>query len=294
MTTTGNLFEARLAIQPWINLGRLARIRGDHDRTAQFFCLRDLPIANGSVRLGPVVIPGQVWQRLRDDTPEIRDLLMTVRWLETLKTSIAVRDYDRTLRCARTGASSADELRPYLDEAVVMALTALGRLDEAAETVQHADAAATLPVQMVWEVYHCTLFIARGRGPDAAGRLRRLAAFFSPGLLLESPDPSTLHLAAHLAKLLEAAGDREAALDLYGRGYAGACRVCDEAWSMALLEQMVRLSAGAHQQPQWERELRDLQRLTLYVSPADAVSSPADEPEELRMLWTDLACAMAQ
>lgn len=119
------------ALQPWINLGRLRRMEGDHEAALSHFALAVDVLAGKPIYLGTLTVDAEAWQANEHSGTWI-DVLKNVYIVDSVKTYLGAKNLsgaEAFLRRAR--ALIGDEQNLLLDE---MELIVLARLDRPGDT----------------------------------------------------------------------------------------------------------------------------------------------------------------
>ncbi|HUO89208.1 MAG TPA: hypothetical protein VMU08_08535 [Rhizomicrobium sp.] len=215
MLAGGGAAAASLAIQPWVNIGRLYRQRGESARAlAQFAAI--FPAPDGApLAFGPFRLEQE------DILFEDVELLYVV---DALRTFHAARDYERGLRFARKlrPRLSSCAAIPRLDEYAFQFALCCGYARAAGRVLDRSEWQDQPQLMLVNAFYRCILLAAEGG--DTGPIVSDLAGWACGALAGTSPDHSTLRFALDLARFARDAGSPGPAEALAPAGYDAATR----------------------------------------------------------------------
>ena len=213
---TGDGFEAiSLAIQPWVNIGRLERQRGQTTRAlAQFTAI--FPDGDGQLAFGPF--------RLAIEDLRYEDVEL-IGVIDSLRTLWLARDYERGLRFVR-------RLRPRLrsaaalvrlDEYAFQLHLALGHANAAVRVLESETWARSAELMLINAFYRCLLLDAGNI--DCTSVLADLARWTQGALAgADAPDHCVLRYALDLARLYVVRESHDIGAELIAAGYRAATR----------------------------------------------------------------------
>ena len=252
----------RLAIAPWINLGRLASRRGDVDEALGHFRLGE---DTELVSLGPLTVSHGDWLRALDEPPEMRAAVDRAQLLERMKALLRGGRYHAAIEAAE--GSVAADTADARDETRLIALVGLRRHREALEAMSAprggSDSfAETARLVQTWPSTVELRGVAAGRRSALAVGSRLQMA---PAGTEDGPGQWTT-LALAIARILERAQEPTAAADAYERALSWARVTHDEPDLAMALDGTVRTAA----QPERLAELRELLAGCEYASVRNA------------------------
>ncbi|HEX8695753.1 MAG TPA: hypothetical protein VF746_25280 [Longimicrobium sp.] len=256
---TGEGALLALALQPWINLGRLHALRGHAAAALRHYaevraCRMDAPVSLAGRAIIPAHWKAAGWEpaglerfaRTAWAIDGLRVLLAAGRWAEVRE----MADGD-----AERGAGGA---AAFLREARWIALGREGRVDVALAQVEPAVRAGSVWDRMVAHVRRAELLLLAGDETSAAGTLGELVAVFGRMGGLEGLQLPALLIVQALAALAVLHVPSAAARTLAGRVAAGARRLDDEVMEIEIL----RLLAASDRPAERARRADELRRRT--------------------------------
>src|SRR5262249_31470723 len=86
-----------LALQPWVNYGRLLRLEGDYSAALRHFALAPAQRNKEPVALGPCYISREAWDHIVKADLTVPNFLWNVYVLESLKTYFMQMDFTSAL-----------------------------------------------------------------------------------------------------------------------------------------------------------------------------------------------------
>lgn len=233
-----SLYE--LAIQPWVNKGRLRRLEKKFDHALEHFCLiRDCMLGKPLV-LGPCIITQATWKRITENNAAISRTLWNVYVVDSLKSYFSAHDLDGALHFVRRARSSA-LYEHFLDhlflEGEIISLINTDRCEEA-HALSSSFSSDYLEDRIVFILYEG---VSLRDGAKQRIIARELAAFVRATGLDFFPHTSALRYLALLASLLEELGEKQAAVGVYERGYELASAIDDQRFCMHYVNALARL-----------------------------------------------------
>ncbi len=249
-----NLYE--LALQPWINLGRLYRLESDYTRAHRHFAMIGAYDSSHPVCLGPCSIDAAAWDWIKKENPAFREFVQTVLIFEPLKTFFAAGAHAEALAFVETHRDGVGRgLRDFLDEAEVISLCRLQRYEEAHVTASGLLEPAPMAIQLVYGLHSVVSLALGGEIPKARALCRKIAALVTLLDLSRGENPTLLRFLEHLAGWAEALGDPRIAANLHRNGFSRAISLNDQPSQLGYSEALIRLSEGT-ERAAW-RQLRN-------------------------------------
>ncbi|TKC98158.1 hypothetical protein [Polyangium fumosum] len=227
-------------LQPWINLGRLRRIAGDHEAALAHFALVVETLSGRPVRLGKVEIDAASWQALVQHR-SLSDLLRNVYVVDSVKTYFVARDLGGALDFLRRARSLCGEQPfPLLDEVELLTLARLEKFEEAA-VLLWSDAWNISGFHKLLRVtYRVGLHAASGELSrcqrlieDLAVRVPRMRGLAAPD------DPCILRYLYYLGGLASRLGLDMRAAQIFRLGLGAAEHVDDVPCRLAFLDALI-------------------------------------------------------
>jgi hypothetical protein len=158
------------AYEPFLNLGRLARLHNQPREALRHFDTVRMAVAGQPVWIGPIELSGPTLTRSLSD-PVLQHVLAEALIVDPLKTLLRARMFDDVdAFIAERRATAGTREGPFLWEANLIAQTCRARFDEAERIVTACarDAHLSMPV-LVYR--HAELLMAMQRERDACARL---------------------------------------------------------------------------------------------------------------------------
>jgi hypothetical protein len=221
-----------LATQPWINLGRLLRMRGQHAASLTHFSLVLDARAGRAVAMGPVL--GQIPQ-----DPGLLQVLESVYVADSCKSHFAAGGFAAALDFLQR---ALPELRcdlALLHEARVLALWRLGRSCDALAATQHPAWLASPYRRLARVTYRLAVQLAEGPTSALRSALRALVAKVLAAPLLLEDDPRGARYLRALGSLARAGEAGDAAREVCRRGLQLARRIQDMPLELAFIEELL-------------------------------------------------------
>ncbi|HTN84965.1 MAG TPA: hypothetical protein VL242_14805 [Sorangium sp.] len=237
-----------LAIQPWVNLGRLLRIRGEHERALQHFALLPDTLAGRSIRLGPIDLDTSTWLQLVEAN-SLWGFLNAVYIIDSTKTHLASGAFAEAVRFLRHVRTLVrDTPSVLLDEAELIALASMKRYEEAIAVTEGIGWQQDSYVKLVRVTYRVALLAALG-STEAA---RRLVAQLSERVLrgdLGAPrDQRVVRYLEQLGRVTAHLGLRELTERILRLGLRAARHVVDVPLELSFLESLLKLDGIAERE----------------------------------------------
>lgn len=229
-----------LALQPWINLGRLLRLEGRTEQSLRYFSALAQPPAVSPLFLGPCAISAEDWKRL--PLSGVADNLPNIYFVESLKSYFWARDF----RCALIFIAQLDaaEMRispRFVREAKIIAHISSGNAEAAYELAkpgQDQDLLGTL----VFMLYEASCLAALQQRDRADAILRDLRSFVSHESAQMVTTSAMLRYMADLGALLEDIGQPAEAASVYEKGFRVALAANDQVSQISFLRSKMRLA----------------------------------------------------
>ncbi|MDI3285868.1 hypothetical protein [Polyangium sp. 15x6] len=262
-------------IQPWINLGRLRRIAGDHEAALAHFALVVETLSAKPVRLGDLEIDAASWRALVQHR-SLYDLLKNVYVVDSVKTYFVARDLTGALDCLRRARSlCGEEPFPLLKEMELLTLARLTRFEEAAALLQSNAWNNSGFHKLLRVTYRVGLHAASGELPRCKRLMEDLAArVLSMRGLSEPDDPCVLRYLHYLGGLASRLGLDERAAQIFRLGLGAAEHVDDVPCRVAFLDALI--DAGVEDRRALEAARAALLDDCLYVPLLKARGMTAD------------------
>lgn len=286
---TGDLSLARLAFQPYINLGRLERITGDTDCALERFAkLRLSTVHRVPFMLGPMRVSRQYWDAMRSAKPAIAGLFVTVSAVESVKTLLKAKRYSAVLEYIADKRGLEDTAaNDAFTEAAALAWTATGRPDQALAFIESRladEAGANYPI---FAFRRIETLASSGEEWVAIEASRHLLAKLAGEV--DTPGPFRLRVLAQLAGLL-AHFDADQALAACAIGLRGAIELNDVRLQMKFLAVRAKADSDEAARSEARSQMNAIQRSGLYGA-ASTAAGEAGPIEELYMRLTALPMA---
>ncbi|MFJ9029447.1 tetratricopeptide repeat protein [Streptomyces sp. NPDC102274] len=256
----------RLALDPWVNMGRLLGFKGETKRAVAHFS--DIySINSGSeVRLGPCRLTPQVWAVILDGDPDMKGVPRAVYVIDSLKAFFQVRDshgaleFISSLKCVEhAGIRSLvneGELIPYsglhylVYEGMIIAKSRLGRHGDVLASTTNLPTGVDMYYQVVMMLYAMESRLVLGQ--ETTGLVRKLAVLVIGGAFDSIPPTTMLRFIEKYADLLERLEESELALGVYVQGIRLARSIDDQLSEWTFLRSLVRLGVCSEEWEEWK------------------------------------------
>ncbi|EYF03094.1 hypothetical protein [Chondromyces apiculatus] len=165
-----------LAVQPWINLGRLKRLEKDVEGALAHFSLVVATLDGAPVRLGPLHLDAEAWQEVVRHR-SLLGMLKAVYLIDSVKTFLGARDEGAALgflRQARERLGGPPSV--LLNELELLVLSRAGRLDEAASVLERESWGESDYAKLLRVTYRIALRAASGEVDRARRTMEQLVA----------------------------------------------------------------------------------------------------------------------
>jgi tetratricopeptide (TPR) repeat protein len=282
----GALAAGELMIQPWINLGRLRRIRGEHALALRHFTLLVDTAAGRGPRVGPVTFGAAAWQELVR-SKGLLPTLQAVYVIESEKVYLAAGDHAGALELIRRArALIGEDTSSLMDEGELIALAGLSRHGEARGVLERAGWQKGPYRKLLWATYGAALLAAAGDLEDARRLVGKIGPRVAESHYDEARDQRVLRYLAYLGGLSLRLGLRPLAARVWRAGLRGARRLADVPLELRFLDALLEFN-GEEDQEALSAQRDALLRDSLYAIPRDPrgpVAAPAADPlfDELR------------
>jgi tetratricopeptide (TPR) repeat protein len=232
----------RLAINPWINQGRLLGIRGAADQSREYFLSAFSLTSNAEATLGPCRISPRVWTRIDIEDPQLKYGIESAYIIESLKTFFASGDFAAGLQfCRDTRRTRATKY--VVEEGLLICLSRLGKYEEAVDLIKRSQNDADIYFEAILLLYE--LSCRQERGNLLSQCAQRLAISVFAGAFDSISGPTLLRFMSKHGAILEEMGELRLAIQMYNRGWCLARVVQDQPFEWIFLRDLMRVSASA-------------------------------------------------
>ncbi|MET9852217.1 hypothetical protein ABZY57_04595 [Streptomyces sp. NPDC006450] len=255
-----------LALDPWVNMGRLLGFQGDtKGALAHFSDIHSLD-SGGEVSLGPCRLTPQIWEVVLERYPDMQGLPRAVYVIDSFKAFFQARDshgaleFAGSLKCVEhAGIRSlvADgELIPssglhYLvNEAMIIAKSRLEWHDDILVSSKNLPAGVDMYYQAVMMLYSMRSRLMLGQ--EDASQIRKMALLVTGGSFDSIPSTTMLRFIEQFANLLEESGENELALGVYVKGLRLARSINDQLSEWSFLRSLLLLDTRSQEQHKWK------------------------------------------
>ncbi|MFD5888697.1 hypothetical protein ACFWHQ_22280 [Streptomyces sp. NPDC060334] len=264
----------RLAIDPWVNMGRLLGFQGDAKNALEYFAAVHSLNSSAQVHLGPCRLTSQIWKKVLESHPHMNGVIRSIYVIDSLKTFFQSQDYRgvlefiealNTVECvamsapagrAPFNAASSPGLRYLVNEGALIAHARLGSYGESA-----TDAGPSLMgdsyCESVLMLYRAEIDCAEGT-KNGSQIAKKLAILVEGGLFDSVPPATMLRFIEKQGDLLEQVEERKLALGVYKKGLELARRLNDQIYEWEFLRSLRRLALSEEQQAEWDHAHRRL------------------------------------
>lgn len=241
-----------LAIQPWVNKGRLRRLEKKLDHALRHFSLiRDCMIER-SLHLGPCTITPVTWRRIIEDNPAILTTLWNIYVVDSLNSYFTCQDFEGALnfvRCERDNALYPETELLLEGELIGLINT---HMYEQAHALSSSYSSGRVEHSVVFMLYEGLSLFGLRNIVRARVLARELAAFAGATNFDCFSHSTTLRYVYLLASLLEELGEKQDSAAAYERGYRLASGVDDQPFCIRYGNAMARL-CGIEDRTLWQR-----------------------------------------
>jgi tetratricopeptide (TPR) repeat protein len=235
-----------LAIQPWINIGRLLRIEGKLQEALWHFALVMREPTREPLLLGPYCIPKQDWEELL--ASDVGGNLWNIYVVDSLKTYFKCRRFDVAVEFIAKLRKGRLHFRDnLLLEGEVISHIGLGDYERSYWLAKSRAGLAILDTVafMLYEA-HCSVELNRHDG--AVALTRDLKSFVVLGGFDSFAPPTAMRCLEKLGVLLERLGQQVDAAQIYERAYKLALSANDQPFQISFLSAWAR-QPGCGQSP---------------------------------------------
>ena len=270
------LEQLALALQPWVNLGRLRAIRQQADVALRAFALLHAFMRGEEVVLGPVTLPSGE-PSARSANASLTDATYAVYVIDSIRTLLLSHRHEQVLSFITScSAPAAVRNANFLWEGQLISLAALGR---EAELQRHA--CARLRNARAWETVVLRLrladSLARCDHPDSPRMLLPTAAFCQDlATSRRMPHVALLHACHYGLQQLRRLGLIKQALDLARAALGCAQWLGDEPFTVEFLCAIVELDPASHREVAALETLRNESQYRRVRAKSDAPRTDLD------------------
>jgi tetratricopeptide (TPR) repeat protein len=236
--------HADLVLQPWINLGRLLRIRGQYDRALEHFAVFLDVMQGRAPRLWPLQIDAPSWRKLATAQSEtsVLPLLKAVYIVDSMKVYFSARDVEGAARFLRQARVLLDgETHLLLDEAELITLARLGRYEDALALTERSGWQQDGYSMLVRLTYRVALLSALGAEDSARPLASRLAERVLAMDWSHPKDQRLLRYLHSLGNITREVGLEDVAERLWSTGLSASHQFKDVPLQLSFLESLLDL-----------------------------------------------------
>jgi hypothetical protein len=277
-----------MAIDPWVNLGRLLAMRGDAEAAtshfADIFALR----SGADRRLGPCAISADAWLAARSTDLRLDEVTEAVYVTDSLKALFSAGKFSAAAEFVKALSwTHTTSLRWLAAEAKIIALAGLKRHEEIlAETAAEPDD-ATLYVKAIFTQHNIESRVELG--DDHAGRLATgLAVLLLSGALDQVPAASFMRFTARCGNVLQLLAERPMARAVRLRGLEIARQLRDQPGEWGFLCALRDSTDPPTSRHEWDAAHRELLSRCHYRSVRAAENLPLVPSAELDPVYEKL------
>lgn len=232
-----------LAVQPWINLGRLLRIEGRTADSLTHFRLARHCAERRPLTAGPWRVDESDYAAILDPDPSIVATLWNIYILDSLKSYFRAGELGAALRLVRRqGAADADGSGAFLAEAEVICHLRTASYGRAADLAGAWAERGDVLTALVFELYGTVATARAGSLAPARTQAQTLLALTAHDLPDPPPAGTMLRYLHALGQVCEELGDNRTAYNCYRRGLEIAVSADDEPGQAGFLRRMIPLS----------------------------------------------------
>ena len=234
----------RLAINPWVNCGRLRALqRATDDALAYFARVRLLISGVADVELGPCVLTPQVWSRVMQIDTDTEEMIDAIYTIDSLKAYFQAGDYSGALDFIRglDGISTA-ALRWFTKEGQVIAASGLGLHQQVIAAESETPTESNLYYEAILMLYSIEGRLAVG-AEGACKSAQELAVAVAHDFLEFVPAESRVRFIYRLGAALEELGEQKLAFIISNKGLELARGLQDQPLECSFLKSLLALDA---------------------------------------------------
>jgi hypothetical protein len=253
-----------LALQPWINVGRLLRIEKDFECSLDHFSLVSRYHNRCAIDIGPCHIAAQDWEEIQHANPFFEHTLENVYVIDSLKSFFAMKNHARALDfIRRQRGSRSTRLLPYLNEAEIISLANSAQYSKALD-IANTYEPRTLFDELVFLSYQAGLLALMGDLAASRDLARKLGACLSMMSADDPLDHRTLRYMYFLGSINEFTGASDIARVVYQNGYHSAVTYRDQPMMLSFVNALIE--TGLSNTARWREEQARILRDSLYRS----------------------------
>ena len=222
--------SVKLATQPWVNLQRLAALRGDGGSTRIAFANLYEASDKAAVSLGCWVISGSLWQDLRNNC-DFSNYLTSVYVCDTLKSLVRDKEWDQIVHFASVSKfiySLDDAAALALDEANLLALEAQGHVKNALRRATEGASHGGIGAEALFKYYQARFTRSGTKHQKRVQLLEDAAQWCADRFGSRGPFPFDVALLLSIARMSQRADDSQLAFETALVAHAAATVVADE------------------------------------------------------------------
>jgi hypothetical protein len=241
-----------LALQPWINIGRLCRIEGKVEEALQHFALVLRRTAHTPSILGPYSVTLEDWESFG---LEVLSVLWNIYAVESLKSFFQFGQFKAALDfIVHLSAAKHSCLHALLREGEILSHAGLADYGRAYSVAKSRSTQEILDtaIFMYYEAFCLTRLDRRDEASQIVGEL---TSFITLGGLAQFSAPIVMRYLERFGGLLETLGREIEASWVYDRGYQVAVEAGDQPFQIAFLG--AKIHQLGNERTLKERETRD-------------------------------------
>jgi hypothetical protein len=284
--TNDNPALLNLAVQPWVNIGRLRALRGDAHGAVPHFRLAEDYRARRKADLGPCSLPAEAWLAMLEAEPLLPGVLWNVYVIESMKAYLMASDPARVLGIgAHLREVCPERTHVFISEGEVLALLRSGQVEQAVARAAD-ERPSSFYGESAFRVHGLTGLVMLSRRQQAMGMATGLLAILTQTRPRPADAPTLMRQLRQLGVLLEALQMPRYAMAAYLRGLDTCRDHDDQPLRFRFLASMLRLDPTHRSAGEWEREHAHLADRCLYAEvrrTLAAVTAPPKSPPLARL-----------
>ncbi|GAB4556641.1 MAG: hypothetical protein Tsb0020_00040 [Haliangiales bacterium] len=242
--TYGPMAACDLALQPWVNIGRLLRITGDYDAALSHFTMLLDTGTEQDLQLGPVAIDASTWQEVAR-AKKLDNFLEAVYVVDSAKTYFAAKDFQGALDFLRSAAPFINQgVAPMRAEAEVIALANLERYQDALAIMNLDEWQQDNYTKLVRVTYRVGIMAAAGYIEQAEKLLQQLVGRVLAAKFDDALDPRVLRYLHYLCVLAVDLGRSDLAVCIAQKGLSTARKISDVPLILTFLDLLIETEAA--------------------------------------------------
>lgn len=258
---------SRLAIDPWINYGRLLGIEGRTKDALSHFAIIYLLNAGEDVLLGPCCITPNIWAKIEAIDLRIKDTLLSIYVIESLKAYFRSGDFGSALKFTQNlRGIRCPVLLCMVKEGNLIAASHLGLHDQVILATNKTLDIDNFYYDAVLMIYRLSSYLSMNER-SILKAAQGLALLVSQDIFNFVPQTLMLRFIQKLGNLLETINEQRLALSMYVKGLELARYIDDQPYEFFFLKSLINSGVTSHKQyAEWNNSYCQLITTCEYIS----------------------------